>query len=59
MKTLTNEDIFQMHIEKFGFEPVITGINFNISDDVYDDILQSIEDGIPYIEKEVPESVVT
>jgi hypothetical protein len=59
MKTLAIEDIIQMHIDKFGFEPVITGINFNDSLDTFERVLESIEDGIPYVEKEVPEGMLT
>lgn len=59
MKTLEPKDIIEMHINKFGVEPVITGINFNDSLDIYENILQSIEDGIPYVEQELNESVST
>lgn len=57
MKVLEPEDIIKMHVDKFGVEPVITGINFHISDDVLDLILQSVLDGIPYVEQEVADSV--
>ena len=59
MKVLEPEDIIKMHVDKFGVEPVITGINFVTSDEVLDYILQSILDGVPYVEKDVPESVST
>ena len=59
MKVLEPEDIIKMHVDKFGIEPVITGANFVNSDEILDYILQSILDGIPYVEKEVPESVST
>jgi hypothetical protein len=59
MKTLEPQDIIEMHIKKFGVEPVITGVNFNKSLDIYEDILQAVEDGIPYVEQEVAESVST
>jgi hypothetical protein len=57
MKPLEVENIIKMHVDKFGFEPKITGINFHISDQILDLILQAIEDNIPYVEQEVPKDV--
>lgn len=59
MKVLEPEDIIKMHVDKFGVEPVVTGINFVNSDEVLDYILQSVLDGVPYVEKEVPNGVLT
>lgn len=59
MKTLEPKDIIEMHIKKFGVEPVITGVNFNDLLDIYENILQAIEDGVPYVEQELHESIST
>jgi hypothetical protein len=54
-QVLTMRDVKKLHKEKFGVEPVITGVNFHLGTDrIIDRILKSIEDGIPYIEEEVP-----
>jgi hypothetical protein len=59
MKVLEYQDIIQLHIEKFGVEPVITGINFTRSEEIEDLILEAISAGVPYVEQEVPEGVST
>jgi hypothetical protein len=59
MKALEAQDIIDLHIKKFGVEPIITGVNFNDSLEIFENILQAIEDGIPYTEKEVPNGVLT
>jgi hypothetical protein len=59
MKTLEAQDIIDLHIKTFGVEPIITGINFNDSLDVYENILQAVEDGVPYVEKDVQDGVLT
>jgi len=55
MDSLTPEDIVKMHVQKFGVKPKITGINFHESLDVYDKILEAIENGKPYTEPDVPD----
>lgn len=57
--TLDFEAVVNLHKDKFGVEPVITGKEFNNSDALVDKIIQAIEDNIPYVEKPVPEGVVT
>ena len=59
MKVLEYQDIIQLHIQKFGVEPVITGINFTRSEEIEDLILEAISAGVPYVEQEVPEGVST
>jgi hypothetical protein len=59
MKVLNYQDIIQMHIDKFGVEPVITGINYAISDQIEDLILEAIESEFPYVEQKVPDDVST
>lgn len=59
MSALEYQDIVDLHIEKFGVEPVITGINYSISGDIGGLILDAIEDNVPYVEQEVPDGVVT
>ena len=56
MELLTPEEIVKMHVQRFGVKPRITGINFHESLDVYEKILESIEDGKPYIEPNVPDN---
>lgn len=59
MKIYTYQDFVKLHVELFGFEPVITGINFRDSDELIDKIADAIADGVPYVEKEVPDGVLT
>jgi hypothetical protein len=59
VSALEYQDIVDLHIEKFGVEPVITGINYSISGDIGGLILDAIEDNVPYVEQEVPDGVVT
>jgi len=59
MKILDYGDIVQLHIDKFGVEPVITGINFSTSDEIQAGIIEAIESGVPYVEQEVPDGIVT
>jgi hypothetical protein len=59
MKALEYQDIIQMHIDKFGVEPIVTGINYAISGDIEDLILEAIAAEVPYVEQEVPDGVST
>jgi hypothetical protein len=54
---MTFADLIQMHIEEFGVEPVITGINYHQSDEIADRIIAAINIGQPYVEQDVPEDV--
>jgi hypothetical protein len=56
---LEYRDIVNLHIEKFGVEPVITGANYAISDQIEDLIIQAIVDGRPYVEEDLPPGIVT
>jgi hypothetical protein len=58
-KILSADDLFALHLEQFGVEPVITGINASISGDLIERIIDALETGVPYIEQEVPEGVLT
>ena len=51
---LEYRDIVNLHIEKFGVEPVITGINYAISGDIGELILDAIEGNVPYVEDDPP-----
>ena len=42
MKTLDWKDVVQLHIDKFGVEPVITGINFHDSDKIIIWVMEAI-----------------
>jgi hypothetical protein len=59
MKIYTYQDFVKLHVELFGVEPVITGINFRDSDELIDKIADAIADGVPYVESEVPEGMLT
>ena len=59
MKVLEYQDIIQMHIDKFGVEPIVTGINYAVSGDIEDLILEAIAAEVPYVEQEVPDGVST
>jgi len=56
---LEHRDIVNMHIEKFGVEPVITGVNYAISEQIEDLIIQAIADGRPYVEDDLLPGTVT
>ena len=47
------DDLIQAHVDAFGVEPVITGINFWDPTITWDGVEQAIEDGVPYVEQEV------
>ena len=51
-------DVVQMHVDKFGVEPVVTGTRFWQSGDLIGNILEAIEDDIPYTEPELPENTI-
>lgn len=52
---MTYEELVQHHIDAFGVEPVITGVNrFDITTTV-DGIIDAIRNGIPYVEKSLDE----
>lgn len=53
------EDIVKEHINKFGVEPVITGIDFANSGDAIDAIVEAIINGIPYVEEEITDNRLT
>ena len=46
-KVLTYKDVVQMHVDTFGVEPVITGINFWESDNIIEALLDAIDSGKP------------
>lgn len=46
------DDLIQAHIDKFGVEPVITGINFSEPETTWEGIEKAIEQNIPYVEEE-------
>lgn len=48
----------QLHIEKFGKEPVITGTNFFDSARTVELIMDAIDAGKPYEEPEVKDGVL-
>ena len=50
--------LVRMHLEKFGVEPFITGINWNQPDLIEKGIIKAIESGQPYVEEELPPGTV-
>ena len=53
------EDIVQLHVEKFGVEPVVTGENFANSDKIIDLIIEAINSDKPYVENDLADGVLT
>lgn len=49
---LTIDDLIQEHIDIFGVEPVITGINFHDPELIWEGIERAIDEGVPYVEAE-------
>lgn len=54
MEALDWKDVVQLHVDKFGVEPVITGINFHDSGNIIIWVMEAIEKGEPYVEDDVP-----
>ena len=59
MAVLDFEQLRELHKEKFGQYPVVTGINYAGSGDLIDNIVDAISSGIPYIEQEIPKGIET
>lgn len=55
---LTYQDVFKMHVEEFGVEPVVTGANFWESDNIIEFLLEAIDSGVPYVEDDVPKRII-
>lgn len=51
------EDVVQLHIDTFGVEPEITGVNYWESDILVERLVEAINSGVPYVEKEVETGV--
>lgn len=56
--TLDFDDVLKLHLKKFGVEPVFTGIEFHDSENLIESIIESIEKGVPYVQKDVPEGAL-
>jgi len=54
-EVLTPDDIFRIHKEVFGADPVITGACCFQSEKIIDRVIDAINKGIPYVEPEVPD----
>lgn len=50
--------VVKLHVEKFGVEPVITGVNYWRSEEIIKNILEAFENNQPYVEDEVEEGTV-
>ena len=55
MSDFEYSDLIDLHIEKLGVAPVITGINWNTPNLIIEGIDNAIETGVPYVEDEPPE----
>ncbi len=55
MSAIDMEMAIKMHIEKFGVEPIFTGIYWNMHDEVLVSLVESIEAGVPYVEPDLSE----
>ncbi len=53
-----HQELVRLHLEKFGVEPFITGINWNQPDLIEKGIIKAIESGQPYVEEELPQGTV-
>ena len=52
------QGLVRLHLEKFGVEPFITGINWNRPNLIEKGIIKAIESGQPYVEEELPPGTV-
>ncbi len=53
-----HQELARLHLEKFGVEPFITGINWNRPNLIEKGIIKAIESGQPYVEEELPPGTV-
>jgi hypothetical protein len=52
------DEINALHRQKFGTDPVRTGVNWEVPpEEIFQRILDSIERGEPYVEPPVPDGV--
>tara|TARA_R110002167_G_scaffold243472_1_gene448964 strand:+ start:680 stop:862 length:183 start_codon:yes stop_codon:yes gene_type:complete len=58
-ENLEVENIYDLHLEAFGVEPVVTGINYAESGSLVERLIEAIQVGVPYVEQPVPEGVST
>ena len=58
MEPLEYKDVRQLDYKKFGFYPVITGIEFFNDEPLIVRVLRAIDEGKPYIEDPVPDGAV-
>lgn len=56
--SLDFDDVLKLHLKTFGVEPIFTGIEFHDSENLIESIIESIEKGVPYVQKDVPEGVL-
>jgi hypothetical protein len=49
--------LVRLHLEKFGVEPFITGINWNQPDFIEQGIIKAIESSQTYVEEDLPPGV--
>mgnify|MGYP001026028035 CR=1 FL=1 len=57
ISSLDYPGLVKLHLNKFGVEPYITGINWNQPDLIEEGIIKAIESGQPYVEEELPPGV--
>jgi hypothetical protein len=45
-------DLYKEHLDKFGVEPYVTGINFSQPEITWEGIERAIEENKPYVEED-------
>jgi hypothetical protein len=55
---LTYGDIVRLHVDKFGVEPVITGVNYWRANKIPELILEAIDNKQPYVEANIDPKVL-
>lgn len=59
MIILTRSEIFKMHFDKFGTQPIITGSEFWSETPAELRVLRAIVKGIPYVEEQMEDGALT
>lgn len=52
------KSLWQQHIDRFGVEPVVTGVNAFSPDEIDTGIMRAIATGVPYVEPDLPDGAI-
>ena len=55
---ISYKELVKLHVDAFGVEPRITGINWDQPDLIESGIIKAIESGQPYVEEDLPPGTV-